>query len=648
MIRKVTMPRAFVRRFRSTSLILTVSLSTPFDVWAQAPDTVRLKAVVVTATRVPVSIDAVAAAVTVVTGSDLRARGLRTVADALRAVPGAAVVETGSLGGQTSLFLRGGESDYVKVLIDGVALNLPGGSVDLADLTLDNVERIEVVRGPASVLYGSDAVTGVIQIFTRAGQGAPRLDIAGRAGRYATTDLSAQASGRSARAAWSVGVSRVASAGLYPYNNDYRNTVVTGRLRVAPGTGTDATLAYRWGDNVYHFPTNGAGEPVDSNQFAGERGPGASVALRRALGGGVDGEATATLREQRLRFSDAPDSPGEGGGFESRDLVRRASLGAALHWRRGTATLLTAGVEYEDERQRGRNTFDSVDVARWNRAVYAQALLGVERPLAANLGVRIEDNSQFGGHATVRAGLVYRLDGVTRIRAALGTGFKEPTFFENFARGFVRGDPNLDPERSASWEVGLEHVLGPVTLAVTYFDQRFRDLIEFTFTPAPPDSVNYFNVAGASADGVEATVDASLSGGVGVGLRYTYLDARVLEAGLDPGPAAAFSPGRPLLRRPAHTVTGHARAGLGDRAVVALDARLVGRRDDLDFTKPEAESRVTLGAYGRVDLAAEYTLALLTLTGRVENLLDDDAHEVANFLPRGRTALVGGRVSFGR
>src|SRR5256885_5139359 len=141
---------------------------------AQQPqDTVVLKPVVVTATRVPVSADLVASAVTVLRGSDLVAQGVRTVAQALETVPGAHVAETGSFGGQTSLFMRGGESDYTKVLLDGVPLNQAGGAIDPAPLTTDNVDRIEIVRGPASVLYGTDALTGLGPVVTRAGQGTP-------------------------------------------------------------------------------------------------------------------------------------------------------------------------------------------------------------------------------------------------------------------------------------------------------------------------------------------------------------------------------------------------------------------------------------------------------------------------------------------
>ncbi|MGH7279249.1 MAG: TonB-dependent receptor, partial [Candidatus Rokuibacteriota bacterium] len=295
-------------------------------------DTVVLKPVVVTATRFPVVVDVVASAVTVIGGAELRAQGVRSVAEALRHVPGVAVVETGSFGGQTSLFLRGGESDYVKVLLDGVPLNQAGGGLDLAGLTTDNVDRIEIVRGPGSVLYGSDAMTGVIQIFTRTGQGAPRVGAELRAGTYGTTDGAVEVSGGGPGVSYSMRASRFGSDGLYPRNNQYRNAVVSARVRVAPDARTDASLAYRYGDDVYHVPTNSAGQPADSNAFTTERGPAISLAVGRTLGTRLEARVLATLREGRLAFGDEADSPGEDGSFWSRDYVRRAGAGAMTTW----------------------------------------------------------------------------------------------------------------------------------------------------------------------------------------------------------------------------------------------------------------------------------------------------------------------------
>src|SRR5438874_12705713 len=185
-------------------------------------DTVELNPVVVTATRIPTAARDLPVAVTVISGAQLRERDIRTVADALRTVPGADVVATNAYGSQTSLFLRGGESDYVKVLIDGVPRHAPGGAYDFANLTTDNVERIEVVRGPASVLYGSDAVTGVVQIVTRRGTGRDRAEASVRGGTYGTLVWDAEASGGTQAAGYSISISRFTSDGMYRCKNQYR------------------------------------------------------------------------------------------------------------------------------------------------------------------------------------------------------------------------------------------------------------------------------------------------------------------------------------------------------------------------------------------------------------------------------------------
>src|SRR5215218_4394963 len=149
-------------------------------------DTTRLQEIVVTPTRLPTAPDAVVSSVTTISGDDLRARGINLVQDALREVPAASVVQVGSYGGQTSLFLRGGESDYVKVLVDGIPINQAGGAFNWANLTTTNIDRIEILRGPGSVIYGSDAVSGVVQIFTRRGDPGLTVEGGGEAGTFGT------------------------------------------------------------------------------------------------------------------------------------------------------------------------------------------------------------------------------------------------------------------------------------------------------------------------------------------------------------------------------------------------------------------------------------------------------------------------------
>src|SRR2546428_980075 len=272
------------RRMKLSLFPLGLASLVPAVVAAQHPaDTVRLEPVVVTATRLPTRAGAVPEAMTVLSGAAPRDAGVTGVFDALREVPGAAVFQTGSFGGQTSLFLRGGQSNYVKVLVDGVPLNQPGGSYDFANLTTDNVDRIEVLRGPASVLYGSDAVTGVVQIFTRRGTGPRQGDLSFQRGTYGTQGFAAGVAGASAGrgVTYSVGASRFASDGMYAFNNRYHNTGFSSLLPATPDTRTDATFSLRYDDNAYRFPTNGAGVPVDRNQFTYGSGPTIGLDLGR-------------------------------------------------------------------------------------------------------------------------------------------------------------------------------------------------------------------------------------------------------------------------------------------------------------------------------------------------------------------------------
>src|SRR5437899_150467 len=256
----------------------------PAALAGQAPtDTVELNPIVVTATRIPTPADGVPVAVTVIRGTELRERGLRTVAEALRSVPAASVVTTNAYGSQTSLFLRGGDADYVKVLIDGVPQNAPGGAYDFGNLTTDNVDRIEVVRGPVSVLYGSDAVTGVVQVYTRDGRGAAHGSVGVGGGTYGSRAVDATVAGGAERAGYAFSVSRFASDGVYPVGNQYRNAVLSGRVRLGAADPPDAALSLRYGDALYHFPTDGGGNLVSNNQHQLDRGPSLGIDVRRVV-----------------------------------------------------------------------------------------------------------------------------------------------------------------------------------------------------------------------------------------------------------------------------------------------------------------------------------------------------------------------------
>ena len=630
---------------------------------SQAPtDTLDVTPVVVTATRLPTRVDAVTAAVTVLTGVELRALGLHTVFEALRDIPTAAVVQTGSFGGQTSLFLRGGQSNYVKVLVDGVPVNDPGGAFDFASLTTDNVERIEVVRGPGSVLYGSDAVTGVVQILTRRGIGVAGADASVWAGTYGTFDSDVRASGGGARASYSFAASRFTSGGTYAFNNHYSNTVASALVRVAPDDRTDATLSLRYDDHTYHFPTDGAGNPVDHNQYNYGSGPTIGLDLGHYFTPRIEARLLLTDHATRGGFDDRPDSAADSTLFHSLDRLRRAGADLRLNLHLPAGTVLTAGTAVEQEYDASSNVCQTsfgdcssppIDTSRWNGAMYGQAVADVARRVSLTAGVRLEDNQRFGTYATYRVGAVYRVARGTRIRAGAGTGFREPTFFENFATGFSVGNPNLRPEHSRSWEVGVEQAIHDrATLAATVFEQHFVDMIDYN-PSAPSGTPNYANVGGAVASGVELTVGLPLRL-LSLAATYTYLHTDVTNPGFDATPGAALAPGQPLLRRPRHSARVSAAHGFPRRGSVTLTVAYVGARADQDFSTFPFP-RVTLPSYTRVDAAGECDLVKargsrpgLTLSGRVENLLDQRHDEVKNFPARRRTLLFGGRLTLGR
>lgn len=658
-----------LRRVLVVFAVATVGL-TAAAAAQEAQDTVRLEDITVTATRVPVSAGALASSITVLRGEELQARGIRNVLDALRTVPGLNVVQNGSFGAATSLFLRGGESDYVKVLIDGVAVNQPGGAFNFANLTVINVERIEILRGPASVLYGSDATVGVVQIFTKRGDGPFRVSAGSRAGlgrydymlndslvrnQFGSLGLDVAVSGATGRSSYTIALERFGSAGAYDFNNEYDNTVVSGGFWVRPDDATDLALSLRYQDSEFHFPTDGAGNPVDRNAFSLNEVTTIGVEAGRFLTDRVEARLILASNVVSGGTNDAQDDENDTQGFYAfrsiQDLSRQ-SVDLRTNVYLDDGIILTAGAQLEQQEERTFNESESefgpssgsTDVERSNRAYYAQLLANMAG-FSVVVGGRLDDNEAFGTFVTYRAAAAYRLSG-TKLRASVGRSFKAPTFFENFATGFVVGNPDLEPERSFSWEVGLERTLfdGRLTLVSTYFDQTFEDLIQFTFSQQP----NYVNVAEAQAYGLELEANIVPVADLAITANYTRLETEVIDAGFDSGDGATFVDGARLLRRPTNTLSATATYRGWERGVFSLVGHHVGDRDDRDFATFPAKPEV-LPAYTTVDLAAQIKLLPrtdlgLTWTLRVENVFDQEYAEVFGFPARGRTIFVGGQV----
>jgi vitamin B12 transporter len=454
---------------------------------------------------------------------------------------------------------------------------------------------------------------------------------------------------------WSISVARSRADGVLPRNNGFRNTVLSANVRVAPDASTRASVAVRLGERRYHFPTDGSGAVVDANAFTfgdetsvsvtGSRLWSSRLEVRTAVGlvrdgGGTDDQADA-----------ADDTLGYF-AFASLDQTERATgdVRATLRTDPGTYTV---GVELEHERQRSF----SESLSQWgpsvgrsahrraNRAGYAH-VTGSRGEVAFGAGARLEDNERFGRFLSWNAEAVWRPTASTRVRAAAGRGVKEPTFFENFAEGWVRGNPALAPERTRSVDAGVEQTLadGRVTLSLSGFDQRFEDLIEYTAVPASPRDPNYRNVAAASARGLETAARARI-GLVAAGADWTWLKTRVVRAAEESDAAGDFVEGSRLVRRPEHTLRVHGSVGTSHGSLSA-ELLVVGERDDRDFTSWPSR-RVALPSYARAGVAVEAPFRGLRLMLRADNVLNARYEEVRGFTAPGRTASAGVRFTFG-
>lgn len=651
---------------RKSAIVLMLLAPTPL--MAQERDEpYELPDIVVTAAQVPLRPDAVTATMTVISGDDLRATGVNLVQDALRMVPGANVLQSGSFGGVTSLFVRGGESDYVKVLVDGVPVNEAGGSFDFATLTLDGVDRVEIIRGPASVTHGTDAVTGVVNIITRSG-GDLSATVSARAGTFGTRETAAIMRGGSDKLGWGVAGSLAATDGIYDFNNDWDNGALAVRLDARPDAATAAWFTSRYGRNTTHFPTDGSGVPADSNQFSRGRSLQLGAGARRRVGAMTELALKFALSDATYRFDDSSDSPSDTVGFafasQRANSSLRWSLDARTTVRPLATTALTGGVAFERESGDRQGTYHSnfgggafvdqdppLDARRTTLAGFAEAVVDLPGGAAGSAGLRLDDNSAFGTFLTWRAGASWRFGSGTRLRASAGTAFKAPTFAENFANSpFEVGDSTLVPEESIGWEVGGDQVLadGLATISAVWFDQRFSQQIQYAFVE--PGAPTYFNLGKTTARGLEVEATVHPVPEWTLGASHTLLISEVTDTGAASSPG--FLQGEPLIRRPRHSSRIWTRIRPADLVKLGAELRLTGETHDVDFSSFPSE-RVTLPSHQVLDIHGSLTLIQgdgprpsVSLTGRVENLLNEEYQTIVGFPGRSRTVYLGGRLDW--
>ncbi len=652
-----TLPTKLMKSHSLASVLLGFQFIAFTGAVAQQPDTVVLSGVVISATKAPVLRGALTQSVTVITGDELRARGVMSVAEALRSVAGVAVASNGSFGSLTSLFLRGGESRYTKFLIDGVPVNAVGGYFDLSHLTTDNIERIEVVRGPASVVHGADAVSGVVQIFTRRGSGPVRASSQIRGGTYGTLDADAGVSGGAGSSGFSLHGGRHSTDGILPFNNEYLNETVSGSATVRPDERTTISLATRGTHAEFHYPTDFAGNVVDSNAFRDQRRLTLSFDAARSIRSGIEVRALAGTNDV-TDFTDDVTARGTGNTrdrYTSRNRRRRAETRLTLGL---PAAKLTVGAEYQKERERSASASGPAggDLAessrfggvRTTRAAYAEYLASMRR-LRLDVSGRIDDPSDFDRAATYRVGSALRSFRGLTVRGAVSTAYNAPAFYHLLDTKYTIGNPGLSPERARNVEIAVARNLpaGFGTLSATFFDQKFKELIEYVPGGPPDYKGTYANLRAATSKGFEVELATLPRAGWSGTASFTSLKARVSE--LANGYQGSAKVGDELLRRPRRS--GSAGISYADSrgSSAALTARYLGKRPDLDFRNFPSE-RVMVPSTTTLDFAASVPVSFvrwrtpLALTLRVDNLTDKRYQEVFNFDAPGRRILLGGRI----
>lgn len=631
---------------------------------SQSPPTFSTPEVLVTATKTEEPVTQTSVSADVITEEQIEARQQTDVLQLLRDVPGLTIVQTGTRGGATSLFTRGGESDYNMVLLDGVKVNTAGGFFNYSDLTTTDVERIEIVRGPHSALYGSDAISSVIQLFTPRGEGPPHEALRFRGGNYNTFEEEVKLAGGTNLYGYALSAGRVDSDGILRLNNDYSNTTVASRFDWDGIPDVQLTTTLRYIDSRFHFPTESAGDrfdPFDPRQYQDSR--------RLVIGPRLVYQTfpwwQQTLQlgyfEQWSTFRDPFDEPNDFGSFVGLNDENRLSADYTSHFFLPTvfqiAPTVTVGgygeLEHLNQKSISDGSVTRIDPSRNAQSFYSQLQLAWQEQLFVTTGFRLDDGSVYGTHVNPRVSAAYIIPWLTtKLRGGYGEGLKAPSFVENFGTGsqFAIGNPDLKPEESTSWEVGLDQPLTAGTLAgtlsVTYFSAGYKNLVAFVSGRTP----NFLNIQSAEAEGVEVGLRTALTEDLSIGATYTYLKTKVTDAG--PSGGTLFVRGKSLLRRPQNTgafVVNYVR----DRLTANVAVTLKGPSVDRDFSTDFSGERVRLSGYVKTDLALSYRLfenrwgmRALILEGVVQNLLDQDYEEVFGFSTAGATFLVGFRAEF--
>ncbi|KAF0151860.1 MAG: TonB-dependent receptor [Ignavibacteria bacterium] len=608
-----------------------------------------LTEIIVSATKTATPYYAIGSSVSVIASEDIQRRQSKTVADVIRDIPGLTVVQQGGPGKLTNVTMRGANSNHTLVILDGVKMNdpsSPNNAFDFSALNTREIDRIEVVRGPQSTLYGSDAIAGLINIITKKGDGKPSFSFEGEGGTNKYYRGSVSANGAIEKLHYSIVASQSATDGISAANSIYGNTERDGNTN----TSFSSRLDYDFNSKlkaglIYKFLK--AKTDLDHGEKFGDD-PNYTykqeehIVKANIAGSFFDGVLEQNISVSHLkRFAHALDLVDAEHPSTSSDGFNN-SYRFKLDWQNIVKAvpnnLITFGVETETESA----ATSYISSGPWgpyeslfpresirNNGIYLQNQLNVENELFVTAGLRFDNNQKFGSITTYRIAPVYFIASTqTKIKATYGNGFKAPSLFNLFDPAF--GNPNLKPEKSKGLDFGIEQYFGRQNyfIGFTYFNLNLTDMLGYD------SNFRTINIAKAKTNGFEITCSAEPSSKLSLSANYTFTETKdESEKSIDFG--------KQLLRRPKHQFNLSSNIKLIEELNLNMALRYIGKREDKDFGAFPSK-RVTMQGYLLVNFAASYQLFnSFSLNARIENLFDKKYEEVLFYGTLGRSLYVG-------
>jgi len=640
----------------SVILLIFSCLASPGLTEDQEQQEIKLEPIMVTATRTEENLEEIASSVSIITAEEIEATKDITIKETLRRVPGLDIATQGGPGRFTSIFIRGARAGDTLVMIDGMEINdpiSPDRAFNFADLTTQNIERIEVVRGPQSTLYGSDAIGGVINIITKKGESPARFSLLSEVGSDATFREVVNGSGMIGKWDYSFSGSRMDSDGIAS-NDDYENNAFSGRLGFQLFDLGSLDFVFRSVDAKVHL------DDWDFFNFQTTNDPNFVQETNSQL---YQLRYDHQLMEiwdaiMKVRYYEINRDDRDNPDVREPNFFAKGWYDASIFnvdWQNNITIsdfdTITLGIEYEEEE--GKSNYYYRDVTPWgafesmstfpeesvhNYGYYIQNQLQLWDSLFTTVGVRVDDHEEFGTETTYKVAIayLYRPTG-TKFKGTWGTGFKAPTLYQLYAPAipdflFLGGNPDLDPEESESFDFGIEQTLldDKLRLSVVYFNNDYDDFIAYYSDPVTFTST-YVNLDKAEADGWEIELRLNPYKNLFVSANYTYTDTEDKTNGGD------------LLRRPEDKYSIVIDYDYQQKLHANLGVHYVGKRVDWrTFTGDEIKGE----SYTRVDLALTYSLnEHIQFYSRIENLFDEEYQEVRGYDSAGFSAFGGVKLS---